>query len=174
MKTTGTQDAHDASTAPRQSAIARGAGPMQGAAAIEGAGAAQRPAMAPTAAPTSANIARETNRERQPVAAPAISQAAPPARITQQAAEPSPSLSRKESSATSAKYSAKNQRLMSLALARAHNGFDKNDLRMARSGVYWALSLQPDNSEALSLKQELLARERGHVTASKAFNSGEE
>jgi len=48
---------------------------------------------------------------------------------------------------------------MSLALARAHAGLDKNDLRMARSGVYWALSLQPRNSEALSLKQELLMRQ---------------
>jgi uncharacterized protein HemY len=48
---------------------------------------------------------------------------------------------------------------MSLALARAHNGLNANDLRMARSGVYWALSLQPDNSEALMLKRELIARE---------------
>ncbi|MEX3957579.1 hypothetical protein [Trinickia sp. EG282A] len=176
VKTTGTEDTHDASTASRQSAIARGAGPVKGAAAVKGTGtdAAQRPATASTTAPTSANIARETNRAPQAVAAPAMPQAAPPARITQQAAEPAPSLSRKESSATSGKYSAKNQRLMSLALARAHNGFEKNDLRMARSGVYWALSLQPDNSEALSLKQELLARERGHVAASKAFDSGEE
>jgi hypothetical protein len=174
VKTTGTEDTHDASMASRQAAIARGASPVQGAAAIQGAGAPQRPAMAPTAAPTSANTARETNRARQPVAAPAMSQAAPPAGITQQAAEPSPPPSRKGNSTTSGKYNAKNQRLMSLALARAHNGFEKNDLRMARSGVYWALSLQPDNSEALSLKQELLARERGRVAASKAFDSGEE
>jgi uncharacterized protein HemY len=56
-------------------------------------------------------------------------------------------------------YGERNRRLMSLALARAHNGLNENDLRMARSGVYWALSLQPDNSEALKLKQELIARE---------------
>ncbi|TKC80177.1 hypothetical protein FAZ69_29420 [Trinickia terrae] len=53
-------------------------------------------------------------------------------------------------------------RLLSLALARAHDGLDKNDLRKARSGIYWALSLEHDNSEALALKQELLARERSH------------
>ncbi|QCP52603.1 hypothetical protein FAZ95_25970 [Trinickia violacea] len=53
-------------------------------------------------------------------------------------------------------------KLLSLALARAHDGLDKNDLRKARSGVYWALSIERDNSEALALKQELLARERGH------------
>ncbi|WP_206997778.1 hypothetical protein [Trinickia mobilis] len=53
-------------------------------------------------------------------------------------------------------------KLLSLALARAHDGLDKNDLRKARSGVYWALSLEHDNREALSLKQELLSRERAH------------
>lgn len=164
----------DAETREQQQQQTSVQGPVQGTAAVQGTDAAQRPASAPTTAPTSAHIARETNRAPQSVAAPAVPQAAPPARITQQAAEPSPSLSRKESSATSGKYSAKNQRLISLALARAHSGFEKNDLRMARSGVYWALSLQPDNSEALSLKQELLARERGHVAASKAFDSGEE
>jgi hypothetical protein len=62
----------------------------------------------------------------------------------------------------------KNQRLIALALARARAGLEKNDLRMARSGVFWALSLQRDNSEALMLKQELLARERGRNSPSDA------
>ncbi|WP_162601053.1 hypothetical protein [Paraburkholderia sp. C35] len=56
--------------------------------------------------------------------------------------------------------SSKNQRLLAIALARARTGLEKNDLRMARSGVFWALSLQRDNSDALAMKQELLARER--------------
>jgi hypothetical protein len=57
---------------------------------------------------------------------------------------------------------------MALALARAHSGLNKNDLRMARSGIFWALSLQHDNSEALMLKQELLSRERERNTSSTA------
>jgi hypothetical protein len=39
---------------------------------------------------------------------------------------------------------------------------------MARSGIFWALSLQHDNSEALMLKQELLSRERERNTSSTA------
>lgn len=64
------------------------------------------------------------------------------------------------STASNKGYGGRNQRLMSLALARAHSGLEKNDLAMARSGVYWALSLQPDNSEALMLKQDLISRQR--------------
>jgi hypothetical protein len=60
-------------------------------------------------------------------------------------------------------YRDKNRRLMALALARAHSGLDKNDLRMARSGVYWALSLEPNNSDAIKLKQDLLLRERDRL-----------
>jgi hypothetical protein len=63
------------------------------------------------------------------------------------------------------RYGDKNRRLMALALARAHTGLQNNDLRMARSGVFWALSLQPDNSEALALKQALLAREKAAAGA---------
>ncbi|MGV2289922.1 hypothetical protein AAHK20_14515 [Trinickia sp. YCB016] len=66
------------------------------------------------------------------------------------------------SAPSEAPHGDRHSKLMSLALARAHDGLDKNDLRKARSGVFWALSIDRDNSEALALKQELLARERGH------------
>ncbi|MEM5389489.1 hypothetical protein VSR68_38915 [Paraburkholderia phymatum] len=62
-------------------------------------------------------------------------------------------------------------RLRSLALARAHGGLQKNDLHTARSGVYWALSLQPDNREALLLKVDLISRERARDAALTAARS---
>jgi hypothetical protein len=65
----------------------------------------------------------------------------------------------------------KNQKLMPLALARAHDGLGKNNLQLARSGIFWALSLQPDNPEALRLKQDLLSRERARNAALKAARS---
>ena len=65
----------------------------------------------------------------------------------------------------------KPHRLMSLALARAHDGLDRNDLHTARSGVYWALSLQPDNRDALLLKQDLVSREKARDAALKAAHS---
>jgi hypothetical protein len=65
----------------------------------------------------------------------------------------------------------KAQRLMSLALSRAHDGLDRNDLHTARSGVYWALSMQPDNRDALLLKQDLVSRERARDAALKAIHS---
>lgn len=101
----------------------------------------------------------------------AASQPAPaPGAMGPQSQSPS-SLSQREtasapdSTATAAGSGGKNQRLMTLALARARAGLEKNDLRMARSGVYWALSLQHDNSDALMLKQELLSRETGRNSA---------
>jgi len=57
---------------------------------------------------------------------------------------------------------------LALALARAHDGLGKNNLQLARSGIFWALSLQPDNPEALRLKQDLLSRERARNAALKA------
>jgi hypothetical protein len=53
---------------------------------------------------------------------------------------------------------------------------EKNDLRTARSGVYWALSLQPDNRDALLMKLDLVSRERARDAALKAARScaGEE
>ncbi|SIT37075.1 conserved hypothetical protein [Paraburkholderia piptadeniae] len=73
-------------------------------------------------------------------------------------------------------YGGRHHRLISLALARAHDGLEKNDLRTARSGVYWALSLQPDNRDALLMKMELVSRERARDAALKAARScaGEE
>jgi hypothetical protein len=73
-------------------------------------------------------------------------------------------------------YGDKRHRLISLALARAHGGLEKNDLHTARSGVYWALSMQPDNRDALLLKQDLVSRERARDAALKAARScvGEE
>ncbi|SAK90265.1 hypothetical protein AWB76_06535 [Caballeronia temeraria] len=62
----------------------------------------------------------------------------------------------------------KNQKSIQLALARAHDGLGKNNLQLARSGIFWALSLQPDNPEALRLKQDLLSRERARNAALKA------
>ncbi|WP_176055165.1 hypothetical protein [Paraburkholderia caribensis] len=77
---------------------------------------------------------------------------------------PSQSTSSQSSVSNSGRDSDKNHRLLALALARARSGLEKNDLRMARSGVFWALSLQHDNDEALTLKQELLSRERDRKT----------
>jgi hypothetical protein len=85
--------------------------------------------------------------------APAPAAAAPSTAVAAQPPSAPPS---------DASHGDRRSRMLSLALARAHDGLDKNDLRKARSGVYWALSLQHDNSEALALKQELIARERGH------------
>ncbi len=68
-------------------------------------------------------------------------------------------------------YGDKPHRLMSLALARARDGLNRNDLHTARSGVYWALSLQPDNRDALLLKQDLVSRERARDAALKAARS---
>jgi hypothetical protein len=68
-------------------------------------------------------------------------------------------------------YGDKRHRLISLALARAHGGLEKNDLHTARSGVYWALSMQPDNRDALLLKQELVSRERARDATLKAARS---
>lgn len=65
----------------------------------------------------------------------------------------------------------KNRKMMPIALSRAHDGLARNDLHMARSGVYWALSLQPDNPEALQMKQDLLSRERARDDALKAARS---
>ncbi|SAK49393.1 hypothetical protein [Caballeronia ptereochthonis] len=68
-------------------------------------------------------------------------------------------------------YGDKHHRLIALALARAHDGLERNDLHTARSGIYWALSLQSDNREALLLKQDLLSRERARDAALKAARS---
>ena len=82
----------------------------------------------------------------------------------EEAPSPAPALSDKG-------HDDKHHKLISLALARAHGGLEKNDLRMARSGVYWALSLEPDNREALVLKQDLISRERARDAALKAARS---
>ena len=115
---------------------------------------------------TPAPTGRAAGRQGGSAPSVALSEPSPPPATAPQRAQSSPSRSQAtkasaSGSTTSGKgYGDKNRRLMSLALARAHNGLDKNDLRMARSGVYWALSLQPDNSEALMLKRELVGRER--------------
>jgi hypothetical protein len=110
-----------------------------------------------------------TGSQHGPVAwvAPALP-GSPPA-IVSRPSQPSSSRSQNEktsstnSTMSDKRFSDRNRRLMSLALARAHNGLEKNDLRMARSGVYWALSLQPNNSEAIKLKADLLVRERARL-----------
>ena len=95
------------------------------------------------------------------VPAPTVAPDTPAAQAPAISATPAPASPAIEAPApTPPRTGDKNQRLLALALARAHTGLDRNDLRMARSGVFWALSLQHDNSEALTLKQELLARER--------------
>lgn len=121
-------------------------------------GSAQNPALAQNSTMTA-----ETTPA--PVASVAVPEPAQPSTATPQ---PSQSVSSQSSVSNSGRDSDKNHRLMALALARAHSGLDKNDLRMARSGIFWALSLQHDNSEALMLKQELLSRERERNTSSTA------
>ncbi|EUC15228.1 hypothetical protein PMI06_005949 [Burkholderia sp. BT03] len=118
-------------------------------------GSAQNPALAQNS--------KETTPA--PVASVAVPEPAQPSTATPQ---PSQSVSSQSSVSNNGRDSDKNHRLMALALARAHSGLDKNDLRMARSGIFWALSLQHDNSEALMLKQELLSRERERNTSSTA------
>ncbi|WP_250504673.1 hypothetical protein [Caballeronia sp. AZ7_KS35] len=63
------------------------------------------------------------------------------------------------------------QKLIPLALARARDGLGKNNLQLARSGIFWALSLQANNPEVLRLKQDLLSRERARNAALKAARS---
>ncbi len=187
VTTAGAGAAQQAAGTSRGPTIARESGSLPAAAAVRGAAAAgQRSATAVTSAQPSGTAAHPANGDplgsnEDHLGSIAASQSAPPAGGTTQAVQQLSSAQSKQATATSSssttsgkQYSAKNQRLMSLALARAHNGFDKNDLRMARSGVFWALSLQPDNSEALALKEQLLAREKGHVAASKAFDSSDE
>ncbi|SAL57404.1 hypothetical protein AWB70_05040 [Caballeronia cordobensis] len=100
-----------------------------------------------------------SNDLNQPAQAPAVPQA--------------PTIApRSEAPPPSDKASAdKNQKLMPLALARARDGLGKNNLQLARSGISWALSLQPDNPEALRLKQDLLSRETVRNAALKAARS---
>lgn len=121
-------------------------------------GSAQNPALA-----QSSTMTAETTPA--PVASVAVPDPPQPSTATP---HPPQSMSSQSSVSNSGRDSDKNQRLMALALARAHSGLDKNDLRMARSGIFWALSMQHDNSEALMLKQELLSRERERNTSSNA------
>lgn len=116
--------------------------------------AANAPAIAPGTAQNPVVGQSSTSTVGATAASDAVSAPPPPSTATPQPSQ----------SASSQRQGDKNQRLMALALARAHAGLEKNDLRMARSGVFWALSLQHDNSEALMLKQELLSRERARST----------
>lgn len=108
-----------------------------------------------------------TTLARNSMPAPST-QTAPHPALPQTPAAPAPTHASAPSTAVAAQppseapHGDRHSKLMSLALARAHDGLDKNDLRKARSGVFWALSIERDNSEALALKQELLAREKGH------------
>jgi ribosomal protein L40E len=141
---------------------------VQGSVTADGASPRLHGAAAPAAGDLTATAQRNT------VASMGASESAPSAAATTQNSPSPPSLSEREpipsfEPAGSARTgSSKNQRLMTLALARARTGLEKNDLRMARSGVYWALSLEHDNSEALMLKQQLLSRERGRASPSDA------
>jgi hypothetical protein len=135
---------------------------VQGSVIAEGAGndsspvtPAQSPALARNSTP--APRATQTASTPSPPRTPAAAASAPSTAVA--AIPPSPAPSPAPSDAA---HGDRRSRLLSLALARAHDGLDKNDLRKARSGVFWALSLQRDNSEALALKQELLAREKTH------------
>ncbi len=116
----------------------------------------------------------ESNQAPTTAQAPTITAVAPslpgplPSAVPRPA-QPSSSRSQNEraslanSTTTDKQYGDRNRKLMSLALARAHSGLENNDLHMARSGVYWALSLQPNNGEAIKLKQDLLLRERARL-----------
>ena len=152
---------HDGSSDGDQAAASN---TVQGSVTPNGTGQARQAsaANAPTIAPGPAQnpaVAQSPTVTAGPTpASEAVSAPPPPSTATPQ---PSQSVS-------SPREGDKNQRLMALALARAHAGLEKNDLHMARSGVFWALSLQHDNSEALMLKQELLSRERERNTSSTA------
>jgi len=115
----------------------------------------------PVAATQGATMARNSVpvQSPQPATHPASPQTpAAPAKVPSTAVAALPP----SSAPSEAPHGDRRSKLLSLALARAHDGLDKNDLRKARSGVYWALSIERDNGEALALKQELLARERAH------------
>jgi len=149
-------DRQEASTFVQGSVTADGASPRLQGAAASAAGDLTAPAQSHT------------------VASIPPSESAPSAAATTQNSQSPPShserepISSSEPAASPRSGSSKNQRLMTLALARARTGLEKNDLRMARSGVYWALPLEHDNSEALMLKQQLLSRERGRASPSDA------
>ncbi|MBN3762227.1 hypothetical protein [Burkholderia sp. Ac-20365] len=140
---------------------------VQGSVTTDGAGQS-------TQSPASTSNDRTATTQNNAVASMAAPESVPSPETTEQSAQSasSPSVRGTDSSAEPAgstkSGTTKNQRLIALALARARAGLEKNDLRMARSGVFWALSLQRDNSEALMLKQELLARERGRNSPSDA------
>jgi hypothetical protein len=157
VTTDGVSQANQGSTPPQVPTMVEGPGAAQGSITPQSPTALQDPAtaaavaaaaIASSAAPAAA---ASSVASAQPVA-PAI-----PDRETHWQDEKASS---PNSTASNKGYGDRNHRLMSLALARAHSGLEKNDLAMARSGIYWALSLQPDNSEALMLKQDLLSRQK--------------
>ncbi|MEZ0601952.1 hypothetical protein ACAX43_07335 [Paraburkholderia sp. IW21] len=155
VTTNGVSHANHGSTPPQVPMMVQGPGAAQGSITPQSPTAVQDPArtasVAAAAIASSAAPAASASSvaSAQPVA-PAI-----PDRETHSQDEKASSPS---SSASNKGYRDRKDRLMSLALARAHSGLEKNDLAMARSGIYWALSLQPGNSEALMLKQDLLSR----------------
>lgn len=142
--------AHVPTTAQRPEA-AQGSSPPQGSIT------AQRPTVTTTVPSTAASNATASPLSQRP------SQSSSDA---QNEVAPSPN-----SMANDKGYGDKRQRLMSLALARAHSGLENNDLHTARSGIYWALSLQSDNREAFTLKQDLLSRQAARDAALKAARS---
>jgi hypothetical protein len=121
---------------------------------------------------------RTAHQKDGSVGSVAVSEPAPPPTVVSRPSQPSFSRSQNEkasspnSTASDKGDRDKNHRLMSLALARAHGGLEKNDLAAARSGIYWALSLQPNNSEALALKQDLLSREKARNAALHSARAG--
>ncbi|HEY3637627.1 MAG TPA: zinc ribbon domain-containing protein [Rhizomicrobium sp.] len=146
VTTDGVSQTNQGSTPPQAPTMVQGSGAAQGSITPQSPTAVQDPATAAAPAAAASSVASVQ------AVAPAI-----PDRETHSQNEKASSPS---STASNKGYGDRNHRLMSLALARAHSGLEKNDLAMARSGIYWALSLQPDNSEALMLKQDLLSRQK--------------
>ncbi|WP_148654424.1 hypothetical protein [Paraburkholderia caribensis] len=143
-----------ASNTAQGSVTTNGTSQAKRAAAVDAQATARGPAQNTAVAQSSTTTAGTTPA---PVASGAVPEPAQPSTAM---SPPSQSTSSQSSVSNSGRDSDKNHRLLTLALARAHSGLEKNDLRMARSGIFWALSLQHDNDEALMLKQELLSRER--------------
>jgi hypothetical protein len=135
-------------TAAQAPTVARESTPAQDAKTASNPALPRTPAAAARTLPQTPAVAATTLPQT-----PAVSAPAPSTAVAEQPPRSAPN---------EAPHGDRRSKLLSLALARAHDGLDNNDLRKARSGVFWALSLEHDNSEALALKQELLSRENAH------------
>jgi len=157
VTTDGVSQANQGSTPPQVPTMVEGPRAAQGSITPQSPTALQDPA---TAAAVAAAAIASSAAPAAAASSVASAQPVAPAVPDRETHWQDEKASSPNSTASNKGYGDRNHRLMSLALARAHSGLEKNDLAMARSGIYWALSLQPDNSEALMLKQDLLSRQK--------------